>query len=62
MSTNLAPRARLVLAMLAVAVALTLAACGGDESSNPDSGTMLRDNGTQMRDGGQTGTGMMGNR
>ena len=31
MSTNLAPRRRLVVAVLAVAVALTLAACGGDD-------------------------------
>ena len=62
MSTNLAPRRRLVVAVLAVAVAFTLAACGDDDSSNTDAGTMLRDNGTQMRDGGQTGTGMMGNR
>ena len=54
MSTNLAPRRRLVIAMLAVAVALTLAACGGDDSSNHDGGTMLPDNGTKMRDGGDT--------
>lgn len=57
MSTNLAPRRRLIIAVLAVAVALTLAACGGDDSSNRDAGTMLRDNGTQMRDGGQTMSG-----
>lgn len=54
MSTNFTSRRRLVVAVLAVAVALTLAACGTDDSADPDDGTTLHDNGAQMRDGGQT--------
>ena len=45
------PRWKFAAAVLAVA--FTVAACGGSDSSNGDAGTTLRDAGRQVRDGGQ---------
>ena len=52
------------LSAAVLAIALTVAACGGTDLSSDTAGPTLRDRGTQMRDGGQsmmdTGQTMMG--